>query len=71
MGKIDRPINFKASSAFEDILSKALLKLDRDKSSVLRACILIGLPVILAHPDLVDRLGNGETDVSNILDLLD
>ena len=70
MAKIDRPINFKASAPFEDILSKSILQLDKDKSSVLRSCILLGLPLILAHPELVDSLGGGETNVDNIAVLL-
>jgi hypothetical protein len=70
MGKIDRPVNFKASSSLEDLLSKAILQLDKDKSSVLRACIQLALPQLLAHPELVDSLGSGEAGVSNIVVLL-
>jgi hypothetical protein len=70
MPKIDRPINFKASSSLEDIIAKAVLKIDRDKSSVLRACVQLALPQILAHPELVDSLGDGEAAVSNIVVLL-
>jgi hypothetical protein len=70
MAKIDRPINFRSSSSFEEVLSRAILHLDKDKSSVLRACVLVGLPTILAHPELVEMLGDGEVDVSNILVLL-
>ncbi len=68
--KVDRPINFKSSEPLESLISKVVLKLDKEKSKVLRACVLLSIPQILAHPELVDSLGDGEVDVSNILVLL-
>jgi len=71
VAKVDRPINFRTSKDLEVAISKVVLHLDRDKSSVLRTCVRIGIPMLLAHPELVDSLGDGEADVSNILDLLE
>jgi hypothetical protein len=70
MANADRSINFKSSIPFEEVLLKATFQIDKDKSSVLRACVLVGIPLLLAHPELVDTLGHPKADVSNIVSLL-
>ena len=55
-GKQEQQTNFKSSEEFKQWLSLAVTKLDRSSSEVIRACILLALPIICANPSLIDHV---------------
>ena len=55
-GKIEEPNNFRSSVEFKRWLNDAIAKLDEPGSKVIRTCIMIALPSILANPSLVDHV---------------
>lgn len=49
-------LTFKASEQLSDMLGKATVTTDKNKSEIIRACILLSLPTILACPSLANRI---------------
>lgn len=56
MPKKDTLVNFKVDEEMADWLARECMALDETKSDVIRACILIGLPVVKEMPSLVRRM---------------
>ena len=56
MGKIDQQMNFKADEAMKTWISRAATDLDCNLSELVRACMLVGVPVILQNPLLLKIL---------------
>ena len=55
-GKKEVLHTFKSCEEFSAWLNQAVADLDRQKSEVVRACILIGLPLICANPSVIDHI---------------
>jgi hypothetical protein len=55
-GKKEILHNFKSCEDFAQWLNVSVANLDRSKSDVIRACILIALPSICANPSLIDHV---------------
>ena len=64
-GKKEVVHNFKSCEQFADWLNKKVACLDRQKSEVVRCCILLALPTICANPSLIDhvRLEDTKPDI--------
>jgi hypothetical protein len=48
--------NFKSCEPFADWLNRAVAVMDRQKSEVVRCCILLALPSICANSSLIDHV---------------
>ena len=48
-------LNFKVCEQFSEWLDLAAKQIDRPKSQILRTCLLLSLPSVLANPSLVDH----------------
>lgn len=55
-GKKETLHNFKSCEDFATWLNAAVANLDRSKSDVIRACIMIGLPAVCCNPTLIDHV---------------
>ncbi len=55
-GKKETLHTFKSCEDFSDWLNRAVANLDRQKSEVIRCCILLSLPAICANPSLIDHV---------------
>ncbi|MEJ5359895.1 MAG: hypothetical protein WHT06_14640 [Desulfobacterales bacterium] len=53
-GKKEVLHNFKSCEQFADWLNRAVADLDRQKSEVVRCCIMLALPTIMNNPALLD-----------------
>ncbi len=53
-GKKEVIHNFKSCEQFAEWLNRAVADLDRQKSEVVRCCIMVALPTILANQALLD-----------------
>ena len=49
-------LTFKVSEQLADMIGKATFQIDKNKSEIIRACILLSLPTILACPSLANRI---------------
>lgn len=59
-------ITFKTTDQMEQALQKVCYQNDRNKSEVIRACITIALPVLVANPSLIYRLDFSELKLNKI-----
>jgi len=50
----DVTVTFKVSDEFADLLGRASFDIDKGKSEIIRACILLGIDTIKANPSLVN-----------------
>jgi hypothetical protein len=55
-GKKEVLHNFKSCEQFAEWLNRSVANLDRQKSEVVRCCILLALPTICANPSLIDHV---------------
>jgi hypothetical protein len=51
--KIDRSLTIKIPEDLERQIGSTLVQLDCNKSELIRAAILIGLPVVMKHPAMI------------------
>ena len=49
-------LTFKVSEQLADMLGRATFQTDKNKSEIIRACILLSLPTIIACPSLANRI---------------
>jgi len=49
-------VTFKLDEEVAHWLGKTAFKIDRGKSEVIRACILLALPTVKNFPDLIDNI---------------
>lgn len=56
MAQQDVTITFKVSERLADMIGRATFETDKNKSEIIRACILLSLPTILACPSLANRV---------------
>lgn len=56
MAQKEVTITFKVSEQLADMLGRATFEIDKNKSEIIRACILLSLPTILACPSLANRI---------------
>jgi hypothetical protein len=54
--KKDVMITFKSCEPFAIWLSSAVTVLDRSKSEVIRTCVILALPTIMANPRMLDHV---------------
>lgn len=50
------PITFKVEEDMAEWISKTAFDIDKNKSEILRCCVLLGLDTIKANPSLVHRI---------------
>jgi uncharacterized membrane protein YqjE len=51
--KIDKSLTIKITEELETQIGAALVQLDCQKSELIRAAIMIGLPAVLQHPAML------------------
>jgi len=56
MAQKEVTITFKVSEVLADMLGRATFETDKNKSEIIRACILLSLPTILACPSLANMV---------------
>lgn len=49
-------LTFKVSDSLEDLLMETMIKTDKNKSEIIRCCLLLGLHTVMACPSLVNRI---------------
>ena len=49
-------INFKISEELEDLISKTSFEIDKNKSEVIRTCVLLSIDTVKKYPSLVNRI---------------
>lgn len=49
-------ITFKTSEALAEMLREVMMETDKNKSEIIRCCLLLGLHTVKACPSLVHRL---------------
>ncbi len=54
--KTNNPLNIKIDDRLLQIVNNATNLLDRSLSELVRACLEIGVPVVISHPDMVKLL---------------
>lgn len=54
--KLEEKITFMINDKFSDLLAKVTFDLDSDKSSVIRACILLSIDTLKANPHLIKNI---------------
>jgi hypothetical protein len=54
--KTNNPLNIKVDDRLLQIVNNATNSLDCSLSELVRACLEIGIPVIISHPDMVKLL---------------
>jgi hypothetical protein len=54
--KTNNPLNIKIDDRLLGIVNTATIALDCSLSELVRACLEIGIPVVIAHPDMVKLL---------------
>ena len=64
----DKSLAFKVSEQMEEAISKLGFKEDKSRSEVLRACVCIGLPLLISNPSLIYRLDFSEFKINLIKD---
>ncbi len=52
----DVTVTFKVSENFADLLGRASFDIDRGKSEIIRACILLSIDTIIANPRLANSI---------------
>lgn len=56
MRKVDNKVSFMLDDELSEILAKVAFALDRNKSEVIRACILLSIDTIAANPPLLSKI---------------
>ncbi len=49
-------ITFKTSEPLADLIGRIAFETDKNKSEVIRACVLLGIDTVRATPSLVNRI---------------
>ena len=49
-------VTFKTSEALAEMLQQAMMKTDKNKSELIRCCLLLGLHTVIACPSLTNRI---------------
>ncbi|MBT6217835.1 MAG: hypothetical protein HOI42_13860 [Candidatus Marinimicrobia bacterium] len=62
----DITITFKAPTELADLLGKTAFDIDKGKSEVIRACILLSIDTVQAVPSLVNRIQIEDRKSNNI-----
>ncbi len=52
----DQKITFMCPDSMTDLIGKVSFEIDRNKSELLRACVLLSIDTIRANPSLTNRL---------------
>ena len=52
----DKKETFMCSDSMAELIGKVAYKADRNKSDVIRACILLSIDTVLANPSLTNRI---------------
>lgn len=63
---IDASITFKTTDVMEAALQKVCYQTERSKSELIRACITVALPLLVANPSLIYRLDFSELKLNKI-----
>ena len=56
MAQKEVTITFKVSEMLADMIGRAIFETDKNKSEIIRDCILLSLPTIIACPSLANRV---------------
>ena len=56
MAQKEVTITFKVSEMLADMIGRATFETDKNKSEIIRACILLSLPTLLACPSLTNMI---------------
>ena len=59
-------ITFKVSEGLRDLLQEAMIKTDKNQSEIIRCCLLLDIPTIIACPSLVNRIQIEDFNRNNI-----
>lgn len=62
-------ITFKTSEQLSTLLSETAFAMDKNKSEVIRACILLSIDTVKAVPSLVHRIQIEDRIINNITEI--